>query len=207
MILPRPRLLLITDRRQARLPLEQVVEAALQGGCRWVSLRDRELRDADRRRLARRLVKLGAEYGATVTLHGDLAACEAARAAGVHVRAGTSPGQVRDWMSGRALVGASAHDAAEARQAAADGADYVTLSPIFASPSKPGYGPPLGAQALAEAAGALAIPVIALGGVTPENTGECLAAGAAGIAVMGAIMRAADPAAETARYLEALERG
>lgn len=205
MILPRPRLLLITDRRQARQPLERVVEAALRGGCRWVSLRDRDLRDRDRRALARRLVKLAAGFGATVTLHGDLAACEAARAAGVHVQAGTSPGQVRDWLGGQALVGASAHGYDEAWQAAADGADYVTLSPIFDSRSKPGYGPALGLDALAEVAAALGIPTLALGGVSPETAADCLRAGAGGVAVMGGIMRAEDPEAVTARYIDALE--
>lgn len=207
MILPRPRLLLITDRHQARQPLEQVVRGALDGGCRWISLRDKDLRDRDRRPLARRLVKLGAEYDAAVTLHGDLAVAEAARAAGVHVQAGTSPGQVRDWMGGRALVGTSAHTRDESEQAAADGADYVTFSPIFESLSKPGYGPPLGLEALAAAVSAVSLPVIALGGVTPENAAECMRAGAGGIAVMGSIMRADDPAAVTARYIEAIEGG
>ena len=88
------------------------------------------------------------------------------------------------------LVGRSCHDGGEVAAAAAEGAHYATLSPVFASRSKPGYGPPLGLPALAQP---FAIPVYALGGVdTPERAYACVDAGAAGVAVMGAVMR--DPA-------------
>jgi thiamine monophosphate synthase len=77
----------------------------------------------------------------------------------------------------------------------AAGAEFATLSPIFPTRSKPGYGPPLGLAALARLCSAAALPVYALGGVeTPERVHDCLAQGAAGVAVMGAIMRAPDPA-------------
>ena len=79
------------------------------------------------------------------------------------------------------------------REAASAGADYVTLSPIFPSASKPGYGPALGTNILGEAA-KLGIPVLALGGVTADKAAACRAAGAAGIAVMGPAMRSSDPA-------------
>ena len=78
--------------------------------------------------------------------------------------------------------------------AASAGADYVTISPIFRTQSKPGYGPPLSLEGLAKAANLAEIPVIALGGVTSENANACRRAGAAGVAVMGTIMRARDPA-------------
>ena len=86
------------------------------------------------------------------------------------------------------------------------GADYVTLSPIFLSDSKPGYGPALGLDVLAAAAEADAAPgpVVALAGITPDNAASCLAAGAAGIAVMGEIMRAEDPEKTVRRLLTAL---
>ncbi|WP_433208855.1 thiamine phosphate synthase [Dactylosporangium sp. CS-047395] len=79
--------------------------------------------------------------------------------------------------------------------AAADGPRYVTLSPIFATRSKPGYGPPLGLAALGRMAVVAPVPVYALGGVdTPARARDCLDEGAAGVAVMGAVMRADDPA-------------
>lgn len=205
MILPRPRLLLITDRHQARRPLSELVAAALEGGCRWISVREKDLNNPDRRTLARELVKLGKRYEAVVTLHGDVATAQAARADGVHVGQGTAPGVVRSILGGGSiLVGASVHSWQEAEQAQADGADYVTVSPIFETASKPGYGPALGLEILGEFCGALDVPVVALGGITPENAGDCLKAGATAVAVMGEIMRADDPRAVTARYVAAL---
>jgi thiamine-phosphate pyrophosphorylase len=89
-----------------------------------------------------------------------------------------------------ALVGRSCHDAAELRAAAAEGCDYVTLSPVFASASKPGYGPALGLDGLATLVTAHAgTAVYALAGVRPDDVPGCLAAGAHGVAVMGTVMR------------------
>jgi thiamine-phosphate pyrophosphorylase len=88
------------------------------------------------------------------------------------------------------LVGRSCHTADELARAAAEGCDYATLSPIFDSPSKPGHGPPLGVEALGDAP----LPVYALGGVDEHNAVRCRAAGAVGVAVMGAVMRSGDPA-------------
>ncbi|GLS42101.1 thiamine phosphate synthase [Methylobacterium brachythecii] len=102
-----------------------------------------------------------------------------------------------------ALVGLSAHSLADIRSATAAGADYVTFSPIFATASKPGYGPSLGLDALREAAG-LGLPIIALGGIGVDEARRCREAGAAGVAVMGGLMRASDPAAETHQLLAAL---
>jgi thiamine-phosphate pyrophosphorylase len=206
MILPKPRLLLITDRHQAGRPLPEVVEAACAAGCRWVSVRDKDLVTSDRRRLARELVKIGHGHGATVTLHGDLATAEAARADGVHVEPGTAPGAVRQILGKEVLIGASVHSWDEAERAQDDGADYVTVSPVFETPSKPGYGPAIGLEILAEFCAALRVPVVALGGVTPDTAAACREAGAHAVAVMGEIMRAQDPGATTRHYLDALDR-
>lgn len=204
MMLPKPRLLLITDRHQARRPLPEVVDSACAAGCRWISVRDKDMQTGDRRSLARQLVKIGHSHGATVTLHGDIATAEAARADGVHVVPGTAPGAVRQILGKQMLIGASVHSWQEAERAQEDGADYVTVSPVFETPSKPGYGPAIGLDILREFCDALQIPAVALGGVTPERAGACLEAGASAVAVMGEIMRAEDVGAVTRRYLEAL---
>ncbi|BCB86766.1 hypothetical protein Psuf_040790 [Phytohabitans suffuscus] len=91
-----------------------------------------------------------------------------------------------------ALVGRSCHDEAELSRLTRE--HYAIVSPVFPTPSKPGYGPPLGLDGLARLAARSPVPVLALGGVTPGNAAGCLAAGAAGVAVMGAVMRADDPA-------------
>jgi thiamine-phosphate pyrophosphorylase len=94
------------------------------------------------------------------------------------------------------MVGRSCHDLGELRSARREGVDYATLSPVFVSPSKPGYGPALGLGGLAAACDAVPdVPVLALGGVGPGRAADCAAARARGVAVMGEVMRAPDPAA------------
>jgi thiamine-phosphate pyrophosphorylase len=198
--LPAP-LLLITDRRAAARPLEDVVAAALRGGCRWLSLREKDLAPAERLALLGRIVALARPFGATVTVHGDIVVAE--RADGVHLPAGGSPAEARARLGKRALIGLSVHSAPEAASTA-PAADYVTLSPLFASISKPGYGPALGVHGLARAVATARVPIVALGGVTADNLVACLAAGAAGVAVVGAVMAAADPEAATAALVRAL---
>jgi thiamine monophosphate synthase len=85
------------------------------------------------------------------------------------------------------------------------GLEYVTVSPVYPSASKPGYGPPLGLSTLRNWCAACAVPVLALGGVdSADRAGACVRAGAAGVAVMGTVMRAADPAAVVRGLVEAV---
>jgi len=199
--LPAPPLLVITDRSQARRPLIEIAGAAFRGGCRWFSLREKDLATAERRDLLRALVLLGRPFGATVTAHEDIPAVVMAGADGVHLPGGGDPAAARGRLP-QGLIGVSAHAPEEAAAQLRAGADYVTLSPIFLSASKPGYGPAVGLDALAAAARLSAGPIVALGGVGAANAARCLAAGARGIAVMGEVMRAADPE-ETVRNLVA----
>jgi len=201
--LPDPPLLVISDRSQARLPLIGIAEAVFRGGCRWFSLREKDLPAAERRALLADLVELGRPFGALVMAHEDIGAVEAVSAAGVHLPAGSDPAAARRRLP-RGLIGVSAHSENEAGAQLRAGADYVTLSPIFLTDSKPGYGPALGLDALAAAAAKAPGPIVALGGITPHNAAACLAAGARGVAVMGEIMRAADPEATIRQLLAAL---
>jgi len=193
--LPRPPVLVITHRRQARRPLEEIAELSFAAGCRWLSLREKDLDPGERLGLLRRLVEQGRRHGALVMVHEDVAAAEAAGAAGVHLPGGVSPAAARRRLGAAAIIGCSAHDPRELPALAAAGADYASLSPIFLSASKPGYGPALGLETLARAAAASTLPILALGGIDATNAARCLAAGAAGVAVMGGVMTAADPAA------------
>jgi thiamine-phosphate pyrophosphorylase len=202
--LPDPPLLVISDRRRARQPLEDIAAAIFAAGCRWLSLREKDLEAAERVALLRRLVAIGAAHDATVMVHEDIAAARGSGAAGIHLPSGLSPAAFRSELPRGALIGCSTHDAAELAAAAAAGADYATLSPIFATASKPGYGPALGLERLRAAASATTIPVIALGGVGAANAAACLSTGIAGIAVMGEVMAAADPAAAVRDLLAAI---
>jgi len=197
--LPEPPLLVISDRGQAKRPLIEIAAAAFEGGCRWFSLREKDLPAAQRRALLAELVALGRRFGAMVMAHDDIDAVEAVGAAGVHLPGSSDPALARRRLP-QGLIGVSAHSAAESAAQFRAGADYVTLSPIFLTDSKPGYGPALGLDALAAAARTARGPIIALAGISPDNAAACLSAGGRGIAVMGEIMRAADPEA-TVRHL------
>jgi thiamine-phosphate pyrophosphorylase len=190
--LPAPPLLVISDRQQAQRPLEEIAEAVFAGGCRWLSLREKDLPQAERSALLRALVVLGRRWGAIVTVHEDIDAAVAAGAGGVHLPSGKSPEAARSQLPD-ALIGASAHSAEEASMLLRAGADYVTISPVFLTDSKPGYGPALGLDGLADIVARTPGPVIALGGITAQSAASCLSAGARGVAVMGEVMRAADP--------------
>ena len=204
--LPRPPLLLITDAGQARRPLLDVVAGALAGGCRWISLREKALAPRDRAALLSALLRLTADHGATVMVHGDVEAAAATGAHGVHLKRAEAIAPARARLGPRVLIGLSAHDGAQIAAAAAAGADYVTLSPVFLTASKPGYGPALGLARFAALAAASALPVLALGGVDAAAAGACRAARAAGVAVMGEIMRSLDPAVTTAALISELAR-
>lgn len=200
MKLPDPPLLLITDRAIARRSLENTVASAIVGGCRWVMVREKDMEPAERRDLVARLVEFARPEDALVTVNGDLEA--AAIGNGVHLPQGQSCAHAREVLGPDKLIGVSAHDIGEAGAAAGAGADYVTMSPVFPTNSKPGYGPPLTLDGLADVIGRIEIPVIALGGVTAATAGLCRRSGAAGVAVMGTIMRASDPATAIADILD-----
>ncbi len=190
-----PPLLVLTDRTRCAGSLTGTVAAAVAAGARAVVLREKDLPAAERARLAAELREVLDPVGGLLVVAG---VDPAGTADAVHLAA-------RDPFPAPrpALVGRSCHDRAEVAQAAAEGCDWVFVSPVFPTPSKPGYGPALGPAGLA-ALLAGAPPAYALGGVGPGDVGACLAAGAAGIAVMGAVM--ADPGSVRA-YLGALPAG
>jgi thiamine-phosphate pyrophosphorylase len=205
--LPAPPLLLITDRLSCRGKVEDVVAAALRGGCRWVMVREKDLDHDALVALARRIVADAARIGATVVVSGDAAAAVEAGAAGVHLPQGGSVAEARRVAGAGALVGVSCHSESELHAAARDGADYATLSPVFPTESKPEYGPALGLAAFARLVRPARLPVLALGGVGAANAAACRRAGAAGIAVMGGVMRATDPERALAAMIAALDSG
>ncbi|MFV3130776.1 thiamine phosphate synthase [Niveispirillum sp. KHB5.9] len=181
--LPNPPLLLITDRTQAVDGLLPVVKTCVAAGCRWVSLREKDLPATEQVDLLRALKPILADVGGILTIHGDpdlAPLCD-----GVHLPDGADIAAVRALLGPEALIGASCHDRAGVEAAARAGADYATLSPIFLTVSKPGYGPALGPAVLAD----LPLPTLALGGVDAGTIAACIGAGAAGGAVMGGAMR------------------
>jgi thiamine-phosphate pyrophosphorylase len=205
-----PDLMVLTDRRMAAdagHDLVEVVVAAVGAGAPTVLLREKDMPLADRHGLAVRLRAATASAGAALVVAGDLALAHSVGADGVHLAAG-DPGP--DGSAGGLRVGRSCHTSEELVAAARHGTtDYATFSPVFATTSKPGYGPALGIEGLAAGCRAVAavgspLAVYALGGIGPAEAAACLPAGAAGIAVMGMVMRADDPAAVVTSLREEL---
>jgi thiamine-phosphate diphosphorylase len=183
-------LLVLTDRTQASRPLAEVVRAAVEAGARTVILREKDLPEPERQRLAEEIQRIVEAAGGTVIGVG---------AERVHLAAAEPLPDPRPL-----LVGRSCHDEDEVDRAGAERVDYVTCSPVFPSRSKPGYGPVLGLSGLGELCRRTPVPVYALGGVTAPTARWCRDAGAAGVAVMGGIMRAPDPAVAVVAILAAL---
>jgi thiamine-phosphate pyrophosphorylase len=186
-----PPLLVLTDRGLCAAPLREVVATAVDCGARAVVLREKDLPPAERAELAECLTALLAPSGGVLIVAGA-----APVAGGRSVAGGAAPGGARLHLAARdpfptprpALVGRSCHDAAEVVRAAAEGCDYVTVSPVYPTGSKPGYGPALGPAGLARLCRP-GLPVFALGGVLPPAVPHCRRAGAYGVAVMGPVMR------------------
>lgn len=200
--LPHPLFMVITDRRlSADLP--STVARAFDGGAKWILLREKDMAPEPRLDLARRLKGQADRHGALFGVNSDLAAARAIGAANVHFPEDADRSGID---AANLLVGASVHDIAAAEAAWRAGADYLLLAPIFVTESKIQQRPPLGLAQLRAIAAAVPIPVIALGGILPEQAASCLDAGATGIAAMGGVMRAADAKPIVEQYLEAFTR-
>jgi thiamine-phosphate pyrophosphorylase len=204
MRLPDPPLLLVTDRTQARLPLADVVDRALAAGCRWISMREKDLSDDDQCELAMRLLAIARRHGGRLTLHGEAVLAHACGVDGVHLSAANDPVAARRMLGPEKLVGVSIHTVTEAEAIDPGVVDYAIAGPAFETASKPGYGPEIGRKGLAEIATAAGVPVLAIGGLNAMRAAEVLAVGPAGIAVMGSVMRSPDPGREVRGLLSVL---
>jgi len=195
-----PRLYLVTDRhRTAGRPLLAVVEAALKGGADAVQMREKDLPVREQIDLARALLDRCRQHQAYLLINDRVDVALAVGADGVHLPTDSfEPQQARDLLGSSAIIGVSTHSLAAARTAAAAGADFVVFGPVYDTPSKIAYGPPLGTEAIATVAATLGIPVVAIGGVTAQRAKEVREHGAAGVAVVRAILEAPDPRAAAA---------
>src|SRR5579863_6538555 len=205
MRLPDPPLLLITDRAQARRPLAEIIGAALTGGCRWVSVREKDLPEDEQAVLVHMLMAMVRKRGALVMLHGEARLAKLASADGVHLPSGSDAAAARALMGAKKLIGVSIHTITEAHAIDPQTVDYALAGPAFETPSKPGYGPEIGRKGLAEISRAARVSVLAIGGINTARVGEVIATGCAGVAVMGGVMRAADPALEVGALVATLE--
>jgi thiamine-phosphate pyrophosphorylase len=201
------RLYLITDRTQTSgRPLTDVVREALEGGVRAVQLREKDLAGRDLFALARELRSITSAFGARLFINDRLDIALAAGADGVHLGAAGLPVREARRLAGpELLIGYSAHALDEACRAEADGADFITFGPVYHTPSKASFGPPLGVEALKAVCSRVNIPVFALGGVKITSVAEILTAGARGIALISAVMASSDPRQSAASLLRTID--
>ncbi len=209
-----PRLYLITDRHAVRGgDLTAAVAAALAGGVRLVQLREKDLPLAELRSLALELRAITARHGARLLLnagdsHDRIELAREIGADGVHLTSTTAvaASEVCRVLGDDAIVGVSTHSLTEVERAVSSGTTLVTFGPVFATPSKKGLGEPTGVELLARAT-TVARPAMlyALGGVDPERIDAVLAQGVHGVAVIRAVLAAADAAGSARRILEQID--
>ena len=200
-------LYLVTDRHQTcGRSLPEVIRAALRAGVRAVQLREKDLPTRPLLSLARELTELARTYQAKVLVNDRADVCLAAGSDGVQLPAvGLSAAASRRLVGPDRLIGVSAHSAEEAVRAEADGADFIVLGPVFETPSKRGFGPPIGLGELERARMRCRVPLFGIGGITSHRVRDVLKAGARGVAVIGSVMAADDVERASRELLNALE--
>jgi thiamine-phosphate pyrophosphorylase len=179
----------ITDRGPLGAPtvLLANIAAQLAAGIEMIQLRERDLAARELLSLAEAVLRLPNPGGTKLLINDRTDVALACGAAGVHLRGNSvSPSRIRAIAPEGFLIGVSCHSVDDVRRAQEEGASFAVLAPIFATPGK---GAPLGLGPLAEAAGAVGIPVLALGGISEARIPQCVAAGAAGIAGISIFQR------------------
>ncbi|MCW3097001.1 MAG: Thiamine-phosphate pyrophosphorylase [Chthonomonadaceae bacterium] len=202
-ILPRPCLMLVTEPMEPTR-LTAIIRVAVAGGVDIVQIRDKTAQAGD---LLKIVAVLRRSLPKTLLVLNSIpSSAQGGFGSGIHLpERGGGLSRIRKTLSTEALVGRSIHWVSAAQRAESEGADYLVAGTIFPSASHPDIAP-AGLDFLEQVCRAVALPVLAIGGVTPERVGDCLRAGAAGVAVLSPIMRAADPFRAALQYRLALDR-
>jgi thiamine-phosphate pyrophosphorylase len=202
-----PTLYVILDRTAvAGRDLGDLLDAVIAGGARMVQLREKTWPSGRLLPLAERLRERCRTAGVTFVMNDRVDLAVAVEADGVHLgQDDLPPRRARPLLRPGMILGVSTHSVEQARRAQADGADYVAVGAMFPTRTKPDFelvGPALIRAVRSE----IRVPLIGIGGITPENVGEVIRAGADGVAVISAVCAAADPAAASAHFLDAIRR-
>jgi thiamine-phosphate pyrophosphorylase len=190
-----PSLYLVTDRGLAAgRPMPDMVRAAVSGGVTCVQVREKECPAREFVRQASALMDLLRPLGVPLIVNDRVDIALAVEAHGVHLGQDDLPLRAaRAILGPRRVIGISVDSVAQAVAAERDGADYLGVSPVFATPTKTDTAAPLGLAGLAAIRRAVGIPLVAIGGIGARNAAEVIRAGADGVAVVSAIVAAADP--------------
>jgi thiamine-phosphate pyrophosphorylase len=178
----------------------------LKGGADALQLREKDLEIRELLKLAYRLRDMTNTYGAQLFVNDRVDVALASDADGVHLGEGGMPAFAARKVAGRRmLIGVSTHGIRQAMQAEKDGADFITLGPVFETPSKMRYGRPLGVDILRKAAGRFSVPFFAIGGISRERVGEVMQAGSHGVALISAVLASEDIKTETEEIMRLLK--
>ena len=200
------RLFLVTDRHQTNgRPLVPLLQQVLAVGMPVIQLRERDLSARELMTLAREVQAVTASCRSQLLINDRIDVALALEGVGVHLRSNSLPvSAARQLLGPRRLLGISVHSVEEGLSAQSQGADYIVLGPVYETPSKKMFGPPLGIHTLEKACGLVRIPIIGIGGVTAARAREMRCAGAFGAAVITAILGAADVESATRELLDAV---
>lgn len=200
--LPDWRLYLVTDRGLARgRPLAGVVEEAVRGGVTAVQLREKICSTAEFVQLGRELKKLLAPFQVPLIVNDRVDVALEIGADGVHVgQQDMDAERARRLLGPGAIIGLSIETVEQARAAVSLDVDYLGVGPVFATATKMDAAPPLGLEGLAQVRAISRRPIVAIGGIGPQNVRQAIHSGADGVAVVSAICAADDPE-RTARQL------
>jgi len=197
-----PSLYVVLDRTSARgRDLVELLALALAGGSRMIQLREKEWPSGRVLPLAEKLRAGCAAAGATFIVNDRVDLALAVGADGVHLGQDDLPARAaRPLLRPGMILGISTHSVEQARVAQADGADYVAVGSMFATTSKADF-QLVGPDLMRKLRGEIRVPLVGIGGITPDNVSEVIQAGADGVAVISAVCAAADPKAAAARFL------
>jgi len=181
-------------------------ETALEAGVKAVQLREKDFSTKALLDMAYWMRELTNEFGALLFINDRVDVALSVEADGVHLGRQSIPVQAVRKIAGNTLmIGVSSHSVGEALEAEKDGADFVTLGPVYETPSKVNYGKPIGIETLRKAKSATTLPIFAVGGIKPGNVPEIKEAGADGIALISAILTAQNIKNTTENFLRALK--
>jgi len=174
--------------------LAEVVEAAIRGGAGVIQYREKQADTRRMVRVARGLGRVCRRRGAVFLVNDRLDVALAVEADGVHLGQQDMPvALARQLLGPDKLIGVSVQNARAMAEAEQEGADYLSLSPVFATSTKPDHETPLGLEGVRTLAGASRLPVVAIGGINCTNVAEVIRAGARGVCVISAVLTAPDP--------------